>query len=123
MINIKVIKRFLFVLFFLFFFILVAYDMMEPLAQDFTPNDTLDIIMKAFGEMNVDELPVVNNRLERKLIGIIHKKDVIDAYNKEILKRDMVSSVSSYISSLAQFKQIAKQLNVKCKRGNETGRL
>ncbi|WP_461571204.1 CBS domain-containing protein [Thermincola ferriacetica] len=97
--------------------------MMEPLAQDFTPNDTLDIIMKAFGEMNVDELPVVNNRLERKLIGIIHKKDVIDAYNKEILKRDMVSSVSSYISSLAQFKQIAKQLNVKCKRGNETGRL
>ena len=86
--------------------ILVAFDLLNPITQYFTPDDKLDVIMKAFGELNADELPIVNNENEKRLIGTIHKKDVIDAYNKEILKRDMVTSVSGYISSVQKFKQI-----------------
>ncbi|NOZ63261.1 MAG: CBS domain-containing protein [Calditrichaeota bacterium] len=86
--------------------ILVAYDLLNPITQYFSPDDKLDVIMKAFGELNADELPIVNNENEKRLIGTVHKKDVIDAYNKEILKRDMVTSVAGYISSVQKFKQI-----------------
>ncbi|MFQ5822566.1 MAG: chloride channel protein [bacterium] len=86
--------------------VLVAYDLLTPIRHYFTPNDTLDIVMKAFGEMNIDELPVVSGKNEKQLIGTISKNDVIEVYNKEVFKRDMVTSVSSYIGSLRKFKRI-----------------
>ncbi len=86
--------------------LLIARDIMTPSSHYFTPDDTLDIVMKAFGEMNVDELPVVNNELEKKLIGTISKNDVIAIYNREVLKHDMATSISGYINSLEKFKRI-----------------
>lgn len=86
--------------------ILVAYDLMTPVQQAFTPTDTLDIVMKALGEMNTDELPVVAVENGMQLLGTVAKDDVIDAYNKELLKRDMVTSVSGYIGSMGKLKSI-----------------
>ena len=85
--------------------ILIAYDLMKPILH-LTPTDTLDIVMKAFGEMNLDELPVVKGENGTQLLGTVAKDDVIDAYNKEVLKRDMVTSVSGYIDSIGKFKRI-----------------
>jgi len=85
---------------------LLAYDLSNPIHHYFTPKDTLDIIMKAFSELNIDELPVVNNEKERIFIGTISKNDVIEIYNSEMLKRDTVSSVSGYISSLHKLNQV-----------------
>lgn len=86
--------------------ILVAYDLLTPIHHYFTPTDTLDIVMKAFGEMNTDELPVVDEGEDKHLIGIVSKEDVIEMYNQEVFRRDMVTSVSGYISSLRKFKQV-----------------
>jgi len=86
--------------------LVLAYDLLTPIHHYFTPGDTLDIIMKAFSELNIDALPVVNDDSERIFIGTISKKDVIETYNIEMLKRDTVSSVSSYISSLHKLKQV-----------------
>jgi CIC family chloride channel protein len=86
--------------------LLVAYDLMTPVPQTFTPTDTLDIVIKAFGEMNIDDLPVVASANGRRLLGTVAKDDVIDAYNKEVLKRDMVTSVSRYIGVMDKFKRV-----------------
>ncbi len=86
--------------------IAVAYDILAPIQHYFTPDDTLDIIMKAFSELNIDELPVVNNEDEKILLGSISKNAMIEAYNNEVLRRDTVSSVSSYIGSLHKLRQI-----------------
>jgi chloride channel protein, CIC family len=86
--------------------ILVALDLMRPVQQYFTSEDTLDNVIIAFSEMNIDELPVVNNEIEQHLIGIVSKNDVINVYNKEIFKRDTVASFSGYISSLRKFNKI-----------------
>lgn len=86
--------------------ILVAYDLLQPVQQSFAPGDTLDIVMKAFGEMNIDELPVVEGENGTQLIGTVAKDDVIEVYNKEVLKRDMVTSVAGYIGSMGKFKRI-----------------
>ncbi len=86
--------------------ILVAYDIMTPLNHFITPDESLDIAMKLFSDLNLEELPVVNNLAEKKLIGIITKKDVIDLYNQEILKRDTASTLSKFITSTEKFKEI-----------------
>lgn len=86
--------------------ILVAHDLLVPIRHYFTPNDRLDIVMKAFGEMNIDQLPVVDEKNEKRLIGTISKNDVIEIYNRQVFKRDMVTSVSGYISSMRKFKQV-----------------
>ena len=86
--------------------LLVAYDLMIPVQQSFASTDTLDMVMKAFGELNMDELPVVEGENGSKIIGTVAKDDVIDAYNKEMLKRDMVTSVSGYIGSMCKSKSV-----------------
>ena len=86
--------------------IVVALDLMSPVQQYFTSEDTLDNVMIAFSEINIEELPVVNNEIEQHLIGTVSKNDVINTYNNEIFKRDMATSVSSYISSLRKFNKI-----------------
>lgn len=86
--------------------ILVAHDLLTPIRHAFTPTDTLDIVMRAFGEMNTDELPVVSSDDDKQLIGTIAKDDVIAAYNQEMLKRDMVTSVSRNIGSSRKFERL-----------------
>ena len=56
--------------------------------------------------MNTDELPVVDDENEKYIIGTVSKNDVIKKYNQEVLKRDMVNSVSGYISSIRKLKQV-----------------
>jgi CIC family chloride channel protein len=86
--------------------LLVAHDLMTPVYQTITPSDTLDIVMKIFGELNIDQLPVVDEKDNSKLIGTISKNDVIEIYNQQVFKRDMVTSVSRYINSLDNFKKV-----------------
>lgn len=87
--------------------IIVAYDLMIPLKQHFTSDDTLDIVMKAFSEIGIDEFPVVDTKEKKKLVGCISKDDIIEIYNSEMLRRDMVNSFSSYINSIPEFEQIS----------------
>ena len=86
--------------------LLVAHDLMTPVYQTITPSDTLDIVMKIFGELNIDQLPVVDEKDNNKLIGTISKNDVIEIYNQQVFKRDMVTSVARYINSLDNFKKV-----------------
>ncbi len=87
--------------------IIIAYDLLIPLKKHFTPDDTLDIVMKAFSEVGIDEFPVVDKKDRKKLIGCISKDDIIEIYNSEMLRRDMVNSFSSYIDMIPEFKQIS----------------
>lgn len=86
--------------------VLIAYDVMKPIPQSFTSTDSLDVVMKALGHMNIDELPVVQEGNGSQLLGTVAKDDVIDAYNQEMVKRDMITSVSGAIGSMGTFKRI-----------------
>ena len=86
--------------------ILVAHDLLTPVYHYFTPDDRLDIVMKSFGEINIDQLPVVDTKNVKHLIGTVSKNDVIEIYNRQVFKRDMVTSASGYISSTQKFKQV-----------------
>ena len=86
--------------------VVIAYDLMKPIQQSFTPTDSLDIVMKELGQVSIDEFPVVNGENGSQLVGTVAKDDVIDAYNKEMVKRDMITSVSGAIGSMGKFKRI-----------------
>jgi CIC family chloride channel protein len=86
--------------------IVVAHDLMNPLRDVFTPNDTLDTVMRAFGDMNIEELPVVEDKQTRRFIGVVSKNNVIEAYNQAIFKRDMISSMSTHLRMLSEFKRV-----------------
>ena len=52
-----------------------------------TPEDDLDSVFKKFGQKNIEEIPVVSPEEPSRVIAMVRRKDVIEAYNKEILRR------------------------------------
>ncbi len=75
--------------------VLVANDIANIEPALVTPEDTLDIVIQLFSHKNQDELPVVDSINRSKLIGSVHRADVISAYNHEIMKRDLLGAASS----------------------------
>lgn len=81
--------------------IVVAEDIQMPQKHVLTPEDTLDRAMHLFGRTGEDELPVVSSREFRKLVGLVSKGRVVEAYNRELLKRDTALDVHHGISTQA----------------------
>lgn len=52
--------------------------------------DNLERAMEIFGREDVDEIAVLK---ERKFLGVVKRKDVIEAYNHEIAKREAASGL------------------------------
>ena len=52
--------------------------------------DSLEQAMKIIGREDVAEIPVLK---EEKFVGVVKRKDVIEAYNHEIIKREAASGI------------------------------
>jgi CIC family chloride channel protein len=50
------------------------------------PNETLKIALERLGERNIGRIPVVEKEDKTHLLGLITRKSIISAYNKELLK-------------------------------------
>lgn len=72
----------------------------------FTQEDTLDMVGLLLNDLILDEIPIVDNEKSKKVIGYISKTQVIYAFNREMMKKDMLRSVSGYIGSSSKFKQL-----------------
>jgi CIC family chloride channel protein len=53
-----------------------------------TPEDDLNTAMEKFSIKDLEEIPVVAVFDPRRICGMVRRKDVIAAYNKEVLKRE-----------------------------------
>lgn len=52
-----------------------------------TPNDSLYTAMELFDIKGIEEIPVVENMKERWVVGMLQRRNVIAAYNREALKK------------------------------------
>ncbi|MCB0284121.1 MAG: chloride channel protein [Calditrichae bacterium] len=86
--------------------LVIAADIAHPPSAYLLPDDNLDLVMHNFGRYNVDELPVVTDNESKTFLGIVQRKDVIDAYNKEIFKADLVGGVHSVVSAVSSEREI-----------------
>ncbi len=66
-----------------------------------TPDQDLDRVMRIFGGKDREELPVVDSADRSHLVGVVNRRHLIDAYSRELMKRDMVTSLSSGVAASA----------------------
>ncbi len=54
-----------------------------------TEEDDLDTAMRKIGYRNIEQLPVVDRRDSRQLVGIISRRDMVSAYNRALMTRTL----------------------------------
>jgi CBS domain-containing protein len=50
-----------------------------------TPEETVHDALVKFGYKNVAQLPVVSDPHSRKLIGVLRRKEILEAYQKKVV--------------------------------------
>ncbi len=66
--------------------LVVAGEMVDKELAFLYPDDSVQTAIELFHGLDWDEVPVVN-RADRKVIGRVTRRQVIDAYNREVVKR------------------------------------
>lgn len=74
--------------------LLVARDLVREDVPTVTPDQNLDLVSRVFGGRDLEELPVVDPVGER-LLGYVASHHLLDAYNRELMRRDVVNSIGS----------------------------
>lgn len=77
---------------------IVAYDLARTDLPALTDDVTLDRVMLLFGQYRVDAFPVVDRK--NRLIGVIDREHVMDAYNREAARRDLAGEFNTMVSAL-----------------------
>jgi CIC family chloride channel protein len=86
--------------------LVIAADIAQAPGAYLHENDNLDLVMHQFGRNNMDELPVIEDDSTLKLIGSVRRKDVIDAYNREIFKYDLAGGVHSVVTAVTKEREV-----------------
>ncbi len=61
-----------------------------------TPSDNLYDAMTQFVVKGIEEIPVVESKEEMWVVGMLKRRDVIAAYNREVLKRGISEKTASF---------------------------
>ncbi|MBN1882546.1 MAG: chloride channel protein [Deltaproteobacteria bacterium] len=69
--------------------LIVAEDIAAKDVITTHPDENLSDVIKKFGRLNIEEIPVMEREGSRKVVGMIKRKDVIEAYNREMLTREL----------------------------------
>ncbi|MBN2333461.1 MAG: chloride channel protein [Deltaproteobacteria bacterium] len=86
--------------------LLIAVDLVNREIPRVTMEDSLDQVMKLFGSFEHDELPVVERLHPDVIVGSIKHKEVIEAYNRQLVKRNLSQEVSSSVKLLDQVQKV-----------------
>jgi len=84
----------------------LAKDIAIPNLAVVNEKDNLDYVMRQFGKENISEIPVASSSDLTKILGTVWRLDVITAYNKEILKRDLVGEMSTSLSNVSHHQMV-----------------
>lgn len=82
--------------------LVVASDLVERDRSTVTEDDNLDLVMNLLIANGVDELPVVDASNPLRLVGTVKERDVIEAQNSEIRRRDMAGGMATSVSAVGR---------------------
>jgi len=80
--------------------VLVASDVANPHIVFVNMDDDLDHVLRLFGKLNADSIPVISNEKETKIYGAINRQEILSIYNKETLKLSLADGLSSEIKTI-----------------------
>jgi CIC family chloride channel protein len=75
--------------------LVVASDLMVPNVPTVLADDRLGDCMQRFAETGSDSLPVLSDPRTRRPVGLITRHDLVDLYDTEILRRQMLGTVAT----------------------------
>ena len=79
--------------------VIVAHDIAQFDLPTVADGDTLDRVMLLFGQHQINAFPVVEAGTGR-LVGVISREHVMDAYNREAARRDLAGEFGSMVDAL-----------------------
>jgi CIC family chloride channel protein len=80
--------------------VVVAGDLMDRSRPTLVEEDDLDLVMHIFSGAEYDELAVVGP--DGRLLGSVHQKDVIEARNREMRRRDSTGGLSTSVGAVGK---------------------
>jgi len=78
--------------------ILIASDLAKKWIKTVTLDENCHTVLEIISENNLEGLPVVESYKTQKILGMIWRRDILDAYHKEVERRDITSSYASKIT-------------------------
>jgi len=86
--------------------VVVAGDLVGSTPPTVTPDDDLDTVMQILGHADLEEIGVVDPEDSRALVGTVTSQHTIDAYNTEVLRRDLAGGISSTVGLSGRVRQV-----------------
>jgi trk system potassium uptake protein TrkA len=86
--------------------LLIATDIASTRFESLPPETNCKAALDIMSRYDLEGLPVVNSESGNKLIGYIWRKDIQDAYQKEIERMEIASNLASSISMKEDEKQV-----------------
>jgi CIC family chloride channel protein len=85
---------------------LIAMDLVNPNIPRVEANDDLGSVMKLFGMYDTEEIPVVDSEDKKHVIGSIERKDIINIYNKELVKKNLSQEIGGSLKLLEKMQTV-----------------
>ena len=85
---------------------LIAMDLVNPNIPWVEASDDLGSVMKLFGIYDTEEIPVVDSIDKKHIIGSVERKDIINIYNKELIKKNLSQEFSGSLKLLDKIKTV-----------------
>ncbi len=80
--------------------LVVAADVVNEDLPFVLPDDNMDVVMHLFGRINRDQIPVCDNHDSRRVVGMVTRSMVIDAYNTRIFHMDLPGGFHSLVETV-----------------------
>lgn len=81
---------------------IVATDIANPYIVTTTPSDNLDHVLRLFGKINADIIPVISDDNDDQILGAISRSEVLEIYNRETLKVNLAEGLSQEIKMIGE---------------------
>ena len=86
--------------------LLIAEDILTNEFETVSPEDNCQTALDKLRRNDFESIPVTEPNNSRKILGVIWLKDIQDAYQKEIERREIASTLASSITMKEEEKQI-----------------
>ncbi len=78
--------------------LLIADDIANKDIEPVVTSDDCQSVLDTMSRLNLQGLPVVDSHEKNRVIGMVWRKDIIDAYNEEVERRDITTAFASRIT-------------------------
>jgi CIC family chloride channel protein len=85
---------------------LIAMDLVNSNIPRVEANDDLGSVMKLFGIYDTEEIPVVDSIEKKHIVGSVERRDIINIYNKELVKKNLSQEISGSLKLLDKIQTV-----------------